>query len=346
MASHEYLGVHRLLQTQSLEEARQTVARKFCDHKLELNKGQTSVAVRHNHVAGCATSLNYMTYGSDVTIDPGALQSFYLVQVPLTGQARIHHRRTEVFAGSCTATVLNPDRETQMQWSADCSKLLLQIDKQHLERVAQDLIGRELPGPIRFDPAVDLQDTGGQIIRRQIVTCARAVDDGTLYQRYQKSRTHQIENELALALLTHQHNNISHMIAEANDELLPRAMRRALEFIHANLVEPIDLTQIAQAAEVNARTLQMGFRAKFGISPMRYVKNARLDLAHYLLAAKDDPIRVTEAAFSSGFSHLGRFSRDYKQRFGQTPSQMHHERFAGLPTQANSIATKDTLILP
>lgn len=324
LTSCEYLGAHRLFQTRSVEEARQTVAQKFCDHKLELNKGRMSVALRHNHVAGCATSLNYMTYGSDVKIDPGELKSFYLVQVPLTGQARIHHRRTEVLSDAQTATVLNPDRETQMQWSADCSKLLLQIDKPHLERVAKDLIGRELPGPIRFDPAIDLQNTGGQIIRRLIVACARAVDEGTLYQGDDKARTHQIENELAMALLTHHDNNISHIIAAASDELLPRDMRRALEFIHANLVEPIDLTQIARAAEVNVRTLQMGFRAKFGVSPMRYLKNARLDLAHYLLAAKDEPISVTEAAFSSGFSHLGRFSRDYKQRFGKMPSQMHH----------------------
>lgn len=322
--SCEYLGAHRLFETQSVEEAREAVAQKFCDHRLELNNGSKGVAVRHNHVAGCATSLNYLTYGSDVMIDPGALQSFYLVQVPLSGRARVHHRGAEVFADATTATVLSPDRETQMHWSHDCKTLLLQIDKAHLERVAQSLIGRELPGPIRFHPAIDLKDTGGQVIRRLIVTCARAVDEGELYQSGGSNRTHQIENELALALLTHQRNNISHIIECASDEILPRAMRRALEFIHANLVEPIDLTQIAGAAGVNVRTLQMGFRAKFGSTPMQYLKNARLDLAHYLLAAKGDPISVTEAAFSSGFSHLGRFSRDYKQRFGMAPSQMRH----------------------
>lgn len=321
LESCEYLGAHRLFQTQSVEEAREAVAQKFCDHRLELDQGSKGVAVRHNHVAGCATSLNYMTYGSDVMIDPGALQSFYLVQVPLTGHARVQHRGTEVFEDVSTATVLNPDRETQMRWSHDCTKLLLQIDKTHLDHVAQSLIGRELPGPIRFHPAIDLKNIGGQVIRRLIVTCARAVDEGELYQSGGGNRTHQIEHELVLALLTHQRNNISHIIESAGEEILPRAMRRAVAFIHANLVEPIDLTQIADAAEVNIRTLQMGFRAKFGSTPMQYLKNARLDHAHYLLAAKEDPISVTEAAFSSGFSHLGRFSRDYKQRFGITPSQ-------------------------
>ncbi len=323
-SSREYLGAHRLFQTQSVDEARQTVAAKFCDHRLELSSGSKGVAMRHNHVAGCATSLNYMTYGSDVSIDPGALQSFYLVQVPLTGHARILHRRTEVFADAGMATVLNPDRETQMHWSHDCTKLLLQIDKSHLEGVAQSLIGRELPGPIRFDPAIDLKKEDGQIIRRLIVACARAVDGGYLYQDNNGNRTKQIETELALALLTYQRNNISHVIDASSAEILPRSMRRAVDFIHANLVEAIDLMQIAQAAGVNVRTLQLGFRAKFGLTPMQYLKQARLDLAHYLLAAKEDSVSVTEAAFSSGFSHLGRFSKDYKQRFGKTPSQMHH----------------------
>lgn len=322
--SHEYLGAYRLFQTRSVEEARETVARKFCDHRLELRKGSKGVALKHNHVAGRATSLNYMTYGSDVTIDPGALQSFYLVQVPLTGQARVHHRKAEVFADAATATVLNPDRETQMHWSHDCTKLLLQIDKCHLESVAQNLIGRELPGPIRFDPALDLKNAGGQVIRRLILACARAADDGDLYQGASMRRTQQIENELALALLTHQGNNISHIIDTASDEILPHTMRRALEFIHANLVDPIDLTQIANAAGINARTLQMGFRAKFGVTPMQYLKSARLDLAHYLLLARSEPVSVTEAAFSSGFSHLGRFSQDYKRRFGVAPSQTRH----------------------
>ena len=201
---------------------------------------------------------------------------------------------------------------------------MLQIDKPHLECVAQGLIGRELPGPIRFDPAIDLKNTRGQLIRRLIVTCARAVDDRALYQSDDSIRTHQIENELTLALLTHQRSNISHIIETASDEILPRAMRRALEFIHANLVDPIDVTRIAEAAGVNVRTLQMGFRTNFGVTPMQYLKNARLDLAHYFLAAKKEPVNITEAAFSSGFSHLGRFSHDYKQRFGMVPSQMRH----------------------
>lgn len=322
--SHEYLAGHQRLRTESVEQARRAVAQKFCDHKLELRSGGKGVRVRHNHVAGRATSLNYMTYGSDVLIDPGALKSFYLVQVPLSGQALVHHRKADVVSDASTATVLNPDRETQMHWSHDCEKLLLQIDKDHLERVCKSLIGRDLPGPIRFHPAIDLDAQGGQVIRRMLIACAQAVDEGSLFHQGSSARTHLVENELALALLSYQRNNVSHMIENAREEIMPRALRRAMEFIHANLVECIDLSQIAEAAEVNIRTLQMGFRQKMGLTPMQYLKNARLDHAHYLLSAKVEPLSVTQAAFSSGFSHLGRFSREYKHRFGCAPSQTRH----------------------
>ena len=115
-----------------------------------------SLAVCHNHVSGANVSVNYLHYGADVQIDPGMLGDFYLLQVPLSGSAFVRHRGTDIVASCDTATLLNPDRETQMQWHGDCRKLLLQIKKGFLQSVAEDLIGAPVPGTIRFDPVVNL----------------------------------------------------------------------------------------------------------------------------------------------------------------------------------------------
>jgi AraC-like DNA-binding protein len=72
---------------------------------------------------------------------------------------------------------------------------------------------------------------------------------------------------------------------------------------------------------MNVRTLQKGFQRAFGKSPMKVLHEARLDAAHYDLTARRDPPSVTDAAYQNGFSHLGRFSRDYKARFGHLPSE-------------------------
>ena len=67
----------------------------------------------------------------------------------------------------------------------------------------------------------------------------------------------------------------------------------------------------------------MGFQREFGKSPMQVLREARLDTAHYELTVRQNTPSVTDVAYQNGFSHLGRFARDYKARFGHLPSQTH-----------------------
>ncbi|HID66904.1 MAG TPA: AraC family transcriptional regulator [Roseibacterium sp.] len=322
-ARSQYLSSHPLLRTGDLDEARHCVAQKFCDHRLEVTHRDTALSVQHNHVAGKNVSVNYMQYGADVTIDPGMLGSFYLLQIPLSGHALIRHRGEEVAASACTATLLNPDRETLMHWQGNCRKSLLQINTSHLTQIATSLIGAPPPGPIRFETAVDLTTQKGRALRQMVVSCARAAEAGALFGGSRRGADLRVENDLAHALLTLQDSNISHIIERADAGATPSGLRQAVDYIHANLTEPLSLCDIARAAQMNVRTLQKGFKRRFGLTPMQFLRNTRLDAAHYQLTARRDPPSVTSAAFENGFSHLGRFSRDYKGRFGHSPSGLH-----------------------
>lgn len=318
----EYLMNHPLLRTDDLDEARQRVTEKFCDHRLHRSSRFDHLAVVHNHVAGRHVSINYLHYGADVRIDPGMLQDFYLLQVPLSGAALVRHRGREIAADDRTATLLNPDRETQMQWRGDCRKLLLQIDRNFMARVADDLLGRPAPGPVRFDPAVDLQAAPGRLIVRILTCAARMAGDGRLFAATGRGQQDLwTETELVSILLNNQTSNISHMLEAADHHALPAAIRRALAYIHDNLSEQIRLGDIAQSAGLNVRTLQKGFQRSFGKSPMRVLREVRLDTAHYYLSVKRDAPNVTDAAYRAGFSHLGRFSSAYRARFGRLPSE-------------------------
>ncbi|WP_186399971.1 AraC family transcriptional regulator [Stappia sp. P2PMeth1] len=319
--AREYFARHPLLRTSDLDEARHRVSQKLCDHRLELGDRRASLSVRHNAVQGRNLSLNYLSYGTEVTVEPGLLESFYLLHIPLSGRTRIQHRGEDMTATpAVAAAVLNPDRPARLHWGEDTSKILVQIDRAHLEEVARDLVGAPLPGPVRFDMTVDLASPQGRQLHRVVAACLEAAEGGHLFQRPLGGRDLRAEHDLAHALLTLQRSNISHIIERADGQARPRAIRLALDYIHANLAEPITLADIARAAGINVRTLQKGFQRVFGLSPMQVLRNARLDTAHYQLIAHRDAPSVTEAAFSCGFSHLGRFSRDYKQRFGHSPS--------------------------
>lgn len=308
-----------ILRTEDLSEARAVVGQAFCDHRLNIRRG-ARLAVQHDHVSGRDVSLNALGYGAEVEIDPGQLQHFYLLQFPMTGAAQITHRGETVEAGGATATILNPDRDTRMVWGEGCRKLLLQVNRGHLERVAQDMIGADLPGAVRFDPRVDLTRAGGQRLLGRVVAAARAATDGELWSDGAGLNEAWAERELATVLLENQPSNISHMLWRARRTPTSREMRRALEYLHAHFSDPIRVEDIAREAGVNVRSLQLGFKAAFGLSPMRYLRDVRLDEARYRLVQRHGRDSVTEVAYSVGFSHLGRFSQDYRARFGVSPS--------------------------
>jgi AraC-like DNA-binding protein len=272
-------------------------------------------------VRGRTVAANYLRYGADVTVDPGRLSSFYLFQVPLSGCATVRHRGEEMTATTRMGTILNPDRRALLNWRRDCSQLLLQVDRTQLETVARSITGAPLPGPIRFEMQVDLANGPGRRLKRLVMACARAIENGDLFNGQLAARDLRAEEDLAHALLTLQPSNISHIIERSDRRANPREIRIALDYMHANLAEPISLSDIARAAGMNVRTLQKGFQRIFGQSPMQVLRNARLDTAHYLLAARLDPPTVSEAAYSCGFSHLGRFSSYYRDRFGYLPSE-------------------------
>ncbi|WP_089886415.1 helix-turn-helix domain-containing protein [Citreimonas salinaria] len=52
---------------------------------------------------------------------------------------------------------------------------------------------------------------------------------------------------------------------------------------------------------------------------MECLRQVRLDSAHYRLSRHRDPEGVGDVAHACGFSHLGRFARNYRARFGDSP---------------------------
>ncbi|GAB3845905.1 helix-turn-helix domain-containing protein [Nesterenkonia populi] len=92
------------------------------------------------------------------------------------------------------------------------------------------------------------------------------------------------------------------------------AFQELVEYVHHHRADPM-LTpeRLAGRAGVSLRTLQAVFRER-STSPAREIRNARLQLGQSLL---QQGVSVTDAAFSSGFSDVGTFSRAYRRAFGR-----------------------------
>lgn len=71
---------------------------------------------------------------------------------------------------------------------------------------------------------------------------------------------------------------------------------------------------------VSRRMLQYSFDTVLGVSPLNYMRAVRLNAAHQRLC-RADPQPIQSVALDSGFNHLGRFSRYYREFYGELPSQ-------------------------
>lgn len=102
-----------------------------------------------------------------------------------------------------------------------------------------------------------------------------------------------------------------------------RYASRARDFIEEHFQSCVRLEDIAQAAGVGARTLQLCFREKFGFGPMEYLRLRRLHEARRVLQrGSPDSLTVTDAPLICGFTHLGRFSHYYHSAFSELPSRV------------------------
>jgi AraC-like DNA-binding protein len=100
-------------------------------------------------------------------------------------------------------------------------------------------------------------------------------------------------------------------------------VRRAVAYIDANPDLAITLSDIAQAAYVTPRALQIAFRRHLDTTPMNYLRRVRLERVHedLLVADPNAGATVTEIATRWGFFGLGRFAGYYHAAYGETPSQ-------------------------
>lgn len=72
---------------------------------------------------------------------------------------------------------------------------------------------------------------------------------------------------------------------------------------------------------------------KAGSTPQAFIKGVRLDKARELLTAPTTAMTICEVAAAVCIPHLGRFSDDDRERFGEQPSATlaRARRTAGLP---------------
>ena len=101
-----------------------------------------------------------------------------------------------------------------------------------------------------------------------------------------------------------------------------RVAKRAQDYIEAHYREAVHIEDLCRVTCVGARTLQRCFHEYFHMTVSKYLKVLRLDSARRELATADRAsTSVTTVAMQNGCNHLGRFSVEYREHFGESPRE-------------------------
>jgi AraC-like DNA-binding protein/tetratricopeptide (TPR) repeat protein len=114
---------------------------------------------------------------------------------------------------------------------------------------------------------------------------------------------------------------IEHAQGSSSATLLPRSVRGALDAMRANVAHDWSVTDLAAAVAVSTRTLQRQFQVFLGKTPVSALREIRFERARRELLQGQLGTKVTDVAMRCGFAHFGRFSVEYRHRYGETPSQ-------------------------
>jgi AraC-like DNA-binding protein len=314
------------LATSEPAEAQAVMCKMMARHRLRSAPSSREMRVRYHALNLDSLSFHRVSYGAPVIVDVAALEAFYLLQISLNGSSSFLASNTSTAIPQNSIFVVNPDKAFRKEWSADSHQLTVKIDRILLETYFASEFGHDRPRGIAFHQRPISFQTASTLVGFVAVMCAGLVSQRKLVCAPSVSRemTHTL---LSLLLNTVPHNGGTER-SHRSSPAAPYYVKRAEEFIRASASEEIVLQDIAAAAGVSARALSKGFRRFRDTTPMRFLRETRLDLARRkLLDVSPGAASVTEIAASCGIHHFSRFAQDYFRRFGELPSETLRRQF-------------------
>ena len=219
-------------------------------------------------------------------------------------------------AQSC---IVSPGQRVVLTAEASHDWFNLRIDPGAFERKLAYLLGARPSGRLEFAPAVDRNSPRFRQLWRLIRFLSEQLD--TTSEPLPPLVLRELEQAVLVAFLCVNPHTFSHLLEREANETVPSHVRRTEEFIEANWDQAIRIEDLVEATGVGARAIFKAFQRTRGYSPMAFARSTRLKQARKILSLGSPKTSVTSVAFICGFGNLGHFARDYRQAFGERPSE-------------------------
>lgn len=154
------------------------------------------------------------------------------------------------------------------------------------------------------------------------------VDDDELITRIFEGVLYNIENLPVVSKVLNDKCYILRMVSyfieksgyEINTKNIP--LKDATDYIEENLDKKLEVGDIASVLNVKNNQCTNLFNEAFGMSPMRFISDARILKARLLLENSD--MKIGEIGLECGCGDVHSFSKTFKNNVGLSPSKYRH----------------------
>ncbi|WP_368516889.1 AraC family transcriptional regulator [Rhizobium sp.] len=281
-------------------------------------RGTISVADRHYTIGSCSIWRGKCLSGMSVKLSGGP--DAYGLYLPTAGRMLIETEGRQLESLPGRALLADMSCFEHLTLFEQRGHMGIAFEKPAMVRQLSELLDAPVRDDLKFTGPVDLMSGRGM----QIATLANLLWQDLATGGAERSSAAFIESLLRammIALLETVPHNYSAQLLRPASPAIPRQLKRAMEYMHANAGADIRMADIARETGTSVRSLQAAFQQFKNTTPLGYLRNIRLQGARKTLMDSGHSRLVADIARDWGFSHMGRFAALYYQSFGEMPSE-------------------------
>jgi AraC-like DNA-binding protein len=304
-----------VVRTSNSEEFTHSLVATYGASRAEVLEPETFEAFG-NLLALKRMTLGYSGTTSSVLLEyPG--QEHIRLQFAVRGSSTTSIGNKAVEVNENQGCVVSSGHAVTMRCKGEQSRATLTINASALERQFVSLVGYLPKGKLEFEPVIDFRHPNAAHLRALIQFLTEQFDTDSV--ELPPLVLDALEQTIAVSVLCANRHTFSHLLEKDAPDTSPAVVRRAEQYIEANWEKPIHLEDLVAVTNVSARSMFRAFKVARGYSPMAFAKLIRLRHAKDMLA--DPRMSVTGVAFKCGFGNPGHFAKDYRNAFGELPSE-------------------------
>ncbi|MNO45197.1 transcriptional regulator EutR [compost metagenome] len=285
-------------------------------HDLEVPKPGELDFRHHGTIIGNA-AIGVIEYSTLVSVKIQDLQESYSINLPVYGEQSIEHQGKAFVSDPSVGVILSPNQSLRMTIGENCRKKMVKLSRSALETKLSKLLGRQIVQPIVFEPMV--------YVRGAMQEWWKLVESVQSMLQVEHSLCDlpevwsNFEGSLVTSLLFAQRHNYFDEL-QARQSGRPQYLAQLEALFNASVEVPLTLEDLEHVAGVSRERLYRDFHTHYGMTPMAYYRQLRFEQVRVRLTQARASEKVSSIAMDYGFQQFGRFSKEYKERFGELPS--------------------------